>query len=412
MVDLFRLMDQALEMGTSDIHLGVGEPPTFRVHGRLVRMEEYPKLKPEDTEGFLKMIATERSQKEVAERMGADFGYAYGEKARFRVAVFKQRHTISINMRIIPFRKFSFDELGLPPSIVRILHLPRGLILVTGPTGSGKTTTLATFIDYINKNRDCHIVTIEDPIEYYHTPDKSIISQREVYTDVPSFEEGVVKALRQDPDVILVGEMRDLNTIAAAITAAEMGHLVLSTLHTTGADRTVDRITDVFPHEQQEQIRTQLSGNLVAVISQLLLPTVSGRGRVAAFEIMICTPAIAHLIRDKKTHSIFSAIQTGQQLGMRTLDTSLLELYLRGAISKEEALRVAVHPDEVQEKIREAEAAGAGPGRPGAPGQPPGARPGTPPLGQAGGPPPRPGAPGQPGGQPPRPGAPGQPPRR
>ncbi len=361
MIEVQKLLEQALEKGTSDIHMGVGDPPTFRVHGHLVRMEEWGSLTPEDTEAFMKAITPARCQEELSRELGVDFGFAYGDKARFRVAIFRQRNTTSINMRIIPFRKFSFDELGLQASIARVLHLPRGLILVTGPTGSGKTTTLATFIDYINKNRDCHIITIEDPIEYYHSPQMSIITQREVFTDVPSFDIGVIKALRQDPDVILVGEMRDLKTISAAITAAETGHLVFSTLHTTGAARTVDRITDVFPHEQQEQIRTQLSGNLVAVISQLLLPVASGRGRVAAFEIMVCTPAIAHLIRDRKTHSIFSAIQTGTQLGMRTLDMSLVDLWARGLITREEALRVAEHADEVEEKMKEREASGGAP---------------------------------------------------
>ncbi|MBI3944624.1 MAG: PilT/PilU family type 4a pilus ATPase [Armatimonadetes bacterium] len=390
MVDVQNVLDRALAMGASDVHIGADEPPTFRVHGRLERMTEWGNMTGEDTDAFMKVITPERCQEELSRELGVDFGFAYGDKARFRVAIFRQRNTTSINMRIIPFRKFSFEELGLPPSIARILHLPRGLILVTGPTGSGKTTTLATFIDYINKNRDCHIVTIEDPIEYYHQAQTSILSQREVYNDVPSFEVGVIKAMRQDPDVILVGEMRDLNTIAAAITAAETGHLVFSTLHTTGAARTVDRITDVFPHEQQEQIRTQLSGNLVAVISQLLLPVASGNGRVAAFEIMIATPAIGHLIREKKTHSIFSAIQTGTQLGMRTLDMSLLELWVRGLITRDEALRVAVVPEEVIEKMRDYEARAAAAGQ-----RPPGPRPSDAQQGLGG----------RPGGQPPRPGS-------
>jgi len=227
------------------------------------------------------------------------------------------------------------------------------LILVTGPTGSGKTTTLATMIDHINDTRDCHVVTIEDPIEYYHNHKMSVISQREVGEDVPSFDVGVIKSLRQDPDVILVGEMRDLLTIAAAVRAAETGHLVFSTLHTTGAVRTVDRIVDVFPFDQQEQIRTQLAGNLLAVISQLLLPKPDGKGRMAAFEIMICNPAIQHMIRDRKTHSIFSAIQTGQAFGMRTLDDSLLDRYRHGLLAKDEMLRVAEHPGEILEKLGE-----------------------------------------------------------
>ncbi|HOM70812.1 MAG TPA: type IV pilus twitching motility protein PilT, partial [Armatimonadota bacterium] len=231
-------------------------------------------------------------------------------------------------------------------------HAPRGLVLVTGPTGSGKTTTLASMINYINENRECHIITIEDPIEYYQTHKKSVISQREVGTDVPTFDIGVIKALRQDPDVILVGEMRDLATISAAVRAAETGHLVFSTLHTTGAARTVDRIVDVFPFDQQEQIRTQLAGNLLAVISQLLLPKVGG-GRIAAFETMICTPAIQHMIRDRKTHSITSAIQTGSQQGMKTLDASLFDHYVHGLIEKDTMLRLAERPDELLEKLGE-----------------------------------------------------------
>jgi twitching motility protein PilT len=263
-------------------------------------------------------------------------------------------------MRLIPFRILTFDQLGLSEHVVRLLHAPRGLVLVTGPTGSGKTTTLATMIDYINRERDCHIITIEDPIEYYHTPRTSIISQREVGHDVPTFDIGVIKALRQDPDVILVGEMRDLATISAAVTAAETGHLVFSTLHTTGAARTVDRITDVFPHDQQEQIRVQLSGNLLAVISQLLVPTKDGKGRIAVYEIMVCTAAIQHLIRDKKTHSIFSAIQTGHQLGMICLDDSLVQRARNGQITYEEALRLAQNALEVEEKLKRPVAGGAG----------------------------------------------------
>jgi twitching motility protein PilT len=226
-------------------------------------------------------------------------------------------------------------------------------VLVVGPTGSGKTTTLATMIDFININRDCHIITIEDPIEYYHTHKKSVVCQREVGIDVPTFDTGVVKSLRQDPDVILVGEMRDLSTISAAVRAAETGHLVFSTLHTTGAARTVDRIVDVFPVDQQEQIRTQLAGNLKAVISQLLIPKVGGKGRVAAFEIMMTTNAIAANIRDRKTASITSAIQTGQHMGMRTLDSSLVELYHKNLIDRDELMRLAQGLDEVLEKIGE-----------------------------------------------------------
>lgn len=346
-------MDQCIDLDGSDLHLEVQEPPVLRLHGRLQRLHDYPVLNADDTERMLKEIAPERSLKEFGERGGADFGYTHGDRGRFRVAAYKQRGTVAINMRLIPFRLLSFDQLGLSSAVKPLLHMPRGLIIVTGPTGSGKTTTLATMIDYINANRDAHIITIEDPIEYFHHHKMGMISQREVHMDVPSFEEGVIKALRQDPDVILVGEMRDLNTISAAITAAETGHLVLSTLHTTGAARTVDRITDVFPMEQQEQIRVQLSGNLTAVISQLLLPRKDGSGRAAAYEIMVCTPAIQHMIRDHKTHSIFSAIQTGGQLGMQSLDDHLVYLYRKGVIGRDEMIRVAQKPEEIYEKIGE-----------------------------------------------------------
>jgi twitching motility protein PilT len=350
-IPVTELLEKTLQLDGSDLHLVVGEPPTLRRHGGLHRLQEYPPLTPEDTEALAKSVANERALRDFAETNGADFGFGYGDKARFRVSLFRQKGTVALNMRLIPFRILSFEHLGLSEHVVGLLHAPRGLVLVTGPTGSGKTTTLATMIDYINRERDCHIITIEDPVEYYHTPKKSIISQREVGHDVPTFDIGVIKALRQDPDVILVGEMRDLKTISAAVTAAETGHLVFSTLHTTGAARTVDRITDVFPHDQQEQIRVQLSGNLLAVISQLLVPTVDGRGRVAVYEIMVCTPAIQHLIRDHKTHSIFSAIQTGHQLGMIAMDDSLVQRTRSGRISRDEALRLAQNPLEVEEKL-------------------------------------------------------------
>jgi twitching motility protein PilT len=357
-IPITELLEKTLQLDGSDLHLVVGEPPTLRLHGGLRRLEEYAPLGPEDTEEMARSIANERALRDFAETNGADFGFGYEDKARFRVSLFRQKGTVALNMRLIPFRILSFDQLGLSDHVVRLLHMPRGLILVTGPTGSGKTTTLATMIDYINRERDAHIITIEDPIEYYHTPRKSIISQREVGHDVPTFDIGVIKSLRQDPDVILVGEMRDLATISAAVTAAETGHLVFSTLHTTGAARTVDRITDVFPHDQQEQIRVQLSGNLVAVISQLLVPKRDGNGRVAVYEIMVCTPAIQHLIRDRKTHSIFSAIQTGHQLGMISLDDSLVERARANQISREEALRLAQNPQEIEEKLSRPAAAG------------------------------------------------------
>ena len=352
-IDVTELLDKVVDMNASDMHMLVGEPPTLRIHGHLHRLEEYGQLAPEQTEQFMREVSPQRAQTELEEVQGADFGFSFGNRARFRVSIFMQKGTVSLNMRLIPYKLLSFEEIGLDERLQRLLYAPRGLFLVTGPTGSGKTTTLATMVDYINENRDCHIITIEDPIEYYHTPKKSIITQREVGNDVPSFAIGVIKSLRQDPDVILVGEMRDLATISAAVTAAETGHLVFSTLHTTGSARTVDRIVDVFPFDQQEQIRTQLSGNLICVLSQLLLPKRDGHGRIAVFETMVATPAIQHLIRDKKTYAIFSAIQTGQQLGMNTLDHSLWDRYQRGLIERNEMLRAAEKPDELLEKLGE-----------------------------------------------------------
>lgn len=351
-IDPEQILNEVVALGGSDLHIHAGEPPTLRLHGHLHKMVEFGVCEPETTEQFMKDITPPRSYAEMEEVQGADFGYTH-PKARFRVSIFMAKGTVAVNMRLIPYELRSFDQIGLDPRVQKLLYAPRGLILVVGPTGSGKTTTLATMIDYINEHRDCHIITVEDPIEYFHTAKQSLITQREVGNDVPSFATGVIKALRQDPDVILVGEMRDLATISAAVTAAETGHLVFSTLHTTGAARTVDRIVDVFPFDQQDQIRTQLSGNLVSVISQLLLPKKDGKGRAAVFEVMMATPAIQHMIREKKTHSIISAIQTGRSMGMNTLDDSLLDRYQRGLIDKNEMLRAADKPGEILEKIGE-----------------------------------------------------------
>lgn len=355
MVTIDQLMDLAYEKDASDIHLIAGERPVLRIYGRLYRLQQYEVLTPADTERLVRSICPDRNWEELQTDRSTDFGVSHQNKARFRVAAYWQKNTLAMNLRLIPYKMLSFEDLGLGREVIDLLYEPRGLILITGPTGSGKTTTLATMIDWINTHRDCHIITIEDPIEYYHSPKKSIISQREVGVDVPTFADGVVRALREDPDVILVGEMRDLRTIQAAITAAETGHLVFSTLHTTGAAKTVDRITDVFPLDQQEQIRVQLSTNLVAVISQQLLPRIDRPGRVAAFEVMICTPAIQHMIRDHKTYSIYSAIQTGQQWGMCTLDSFLLSLYRKGIIDKDEMMRIADRPEEIAEKLGETE---------------------------------------------------------
>ena len=334
MVSLLRML---IDRDGSDLHLAVDNPPAARVHGSIAHFGNAP-LTPEDTERLMKSIASVDNQQELQEVGGSDFGFAFEDIARFRVSVFKQRGNIGLVLRIIPKRIATMEELGLPMSLISVINQPRGMILITGPTGSGKSTSLAAMIDWLNTEMDHHIITIEDPIEFYHYHKKSIITQREVGVDVPSFSEALRRALRQDPDVILVGEMRDLETIEAAVTAAETGHLVFGTLHTTGAVRTIDRLVDAFPTNQQEQIRTQLAGNLKAVISQTLCKIKEGQGRVAAFEVMISTPAIQNLIRDAKSYRITSAIQTGHKYGMNLLDEHLLALWQKGIISYEEGL--------------------------------------------------------------------------
>jgi twitching motility protein PilT len=281
---------------------------------------------------------------------GCDFGFAFGEKARFRVSVLRAKGYYGLVLRQIPFKIFGLRDIGLPDKIRELLYRPRGLILVTGPTGSGKSTTLASMINYVNENRDGHIITIEDPIEYYHSHKRCVITQREVHVDVPSFSEAIRRALRQDPDIILVGEMRDLETIEAAISAAETGHLVFGTLHTNSAAKTVDRIVDAFPANMKEMIRTQLASSLVAVISQVLCKKIGG-GRVAAYEIMVNTTSIATLIRENKSFRISSDIQTGANLGMITMDTHLMSLVNRELVSPDEALEKAQDPVVMREKL-------------------------------------------------------------
>jgi twitching motility protein PilT len=349
MDDLLQVM---VDEGGSDLHLRVGVPPVIRLHGSLVSMD-LPVLMPEDTELLMKSITSENHIQRVREQGGTDFGFAFGDAARFRVSVFKERGNHGLVLRQIPNKLMSLEQIGLPPSVKDLLFQPRGLILVTGPTGSGKTTTLASMIDVINAERDAHIITIEDPIEYYHAHKKSVVTQREIGVDVPNFAEALRRGLRQDPDVILVGEMRDLETMEAAITAAETGHLVFATLHTTGAARTVDRIVDAFPTNQQEQIRTQLASSIKAVISQLLLVRTDQKGRVACFEIMISTPSIQALIRDNKTFRITSDIQTGAKYGMVTLDANLMSLYERGMISYGDLITKAQDPNAIVTKLQE-----------------------------------------------------------
>ena len=348
-LNMDRILHACVSQGASDIHLTVGRPPVLRLDGHL-RSLETKVLEPDDTVALMKAITPDRGQQELQEEGGTDFGFAYGDAARFRVSVFRQKGNVSIVLRQIPNKILTFEEIGLPKICAALCRRPRGLFLVTGPTGSGKTTTLATMINYINENFDRHIVTVEDPVEYYHPHKKSVLNQREVGVDVPSFAEALRRVLRMAPDVILVGELRDLETIEAAVRAAETGHLVFSTVHTTRAAGTVNRIIDVFPTDQQEQIRIQLSGNLIAVLSQELCPLATGRGRVAAYEFMVVTPAISNLIRENKTYRVDSSIQTGKKLGMQLLDEHLWLLYDTGKINLEEMLDKGRQPGVLQEK--------------------------------------------------------------
>ena len=354
--DIYRLFDLMVEKRASDLHVQVGRPPVIRLNGRLKNVN-HPALTPEETLALISEIIPEGKMKEFRAEGSSDFGYAFGTKARFRVACFRSKGNAAMVCRLIPSRLLTFQQIGLPERVIELLDRPRGLLLVTGPTGSGKTTTLATMVNHINENEDVHIITIEDPIEYYHDHKRAVVTQREVGTDVPRFNEAIRRALREDPDVIMLGEMRDLETIATAITAAETGHLVLGTLHTTGSARTVDRIIDQFPPEQQEQVRVQLSVSVIAVISQVLMPRADGNGVVAAFEVMVMTPAIENHIRKNETFKIPSVIQTGRHLGMFLLDDHLWELYQSKQIDKGELLAKAQNPRALREKLGLAESA-------------------------------------------------------
>ena len=370
MNDLLELM---VEQGASDLHIQVNQPPTLRISGTMVPVEG-PKLGPQDSEDLMKAITSSSNQEKLKTRGGADFGFAYQEKARFRVSVLRSKGAYGMVLRQIPNDLFALTDIGLPDKIKELISRPRGLILVTGPTGSGKSTTLASMVNWINENRDGHIITIEDPIEYFHDHKKCIVTQREVGNDVTSFADAIRGALRQGPDVILVGEMRDLETIEAAVGAAETGHLVFATLHTTGAARTVDRIVDAFPADMKDQMRTQLASSIVAVISQVLCKKTGG-GRIASFEIMVTTTSIAQLIRENKTYRIASDIQTGASRGMISagdrwtakaddiqtgasrgmisLDAHLLSLFNRNLISAEEALSKSQNPGSMRDKLVE-----------------------------------------------------------
>jgi twitching motility protein PilT len=347
-----KLLTACIKQGASDIHITTGQPPVFRLDGHMRRLETKV-LDADDTIGLMKSITPDRCQKELAEVGGADFAIAFSEAARFRVSVFKQRGNIAMVLRQIPNKLLTMEQLGLPPVVTKLCSRPRGLFLVTGPTGSGKSTSLASMINYINETYAHHIITIEDPIEFYHYSKRSTVNQREVGTDVPSFSEALRRALRQDPDVILVGELRDLETIEAAISAAETGHVVFGTLHTTGAQGTVNRIIDAFPTNQQEQIRVQLSTAIIGVLSQTLLPKIGG-GRVAAYEMLVCTSAIGNLIRENKTFRINSSIQTGAKLGMQLLDDHLFSLWRQNKVELEDLVLKAQNPDDLRARVAKA----------------------------------------------------------
>ncbi|EJT5916220.1 type IV pilus twitching motility protein PilT [Clostridium perfringens] len=339
MQSLAELLELTVKEGASDLHLTVGISPIIKVNGKLVRLE-HEILRPEDTEAYAKEILQDAYEKYDA--IGEyDTSYSIHGKGRFRVNIYKQRNSTALAIRVISLDMPTLDSLGYPETLKDICNLKRGLVLVTGPTGSGKSTTLAALINEINSNRESHIITIEDPIEFLHKHNNSIVNQREIGKDTLSYERALKAALREDPDVIFIGEMRDLETISTAITAAETGHLVFSTLHTIGAAKTIDRIVDVFPPHQQEQIKIQLASVLQTIISQQLVETIDGE-RTASLEIMVATPAIKNLIREGKTHQIESSIQTGSKYGMRTMDMELANLYREGIITQETAMNSAI----------------------------------------------------------------------
>jgi twitching motility protein PilT len=331
------LLGKLLDSGGSDLHLTAGSPPVLRVHGDLERLEEYPALTPRSLQGMVYAILPQKLRERFEQELELDMSYSLPGRARFRVNVFQQRDAIGAVFRVIPFDIKAIDELGLPPVVADLARFPRGFVVVTGPTGSGKSTTLASMVDVVNVERAGHIMTVEDPIEFLHKHKKCIVNQREIGADTHGFGQALKHVLRQDPDVILVGEMRDLETIGTAITAAETGHLVFATLHTQDAPQTIDRIIDVFPPYQQQQVRVQLSTTLQGVVTQQLIPTADGHGRVAACEVMVATPAIRNLVREGKVHQIYSAMQAGGRFGMQTMDMSLAQHVKAGRITQQMA---------------------------------------------------------------------------
>jgi len=345
-LNLRSLLEEMIEKDASDLHIVAGERPKLRVDGDIVNSSVDVVLTPKDTLSIAYSVLTETQKKRFETENELDFSFGIQNLARFRGNCFKQRGCVSLVIRQIPFNVRTFEDLGLPGVVAKLAEKPRGLVLVTGPTGSGKSTTLAAMIDKINKELKGHIITVEDPIEFIHRHQSCIVNQREIGTDTNSFSAALKYALRQDPDVVLIGEMRDLETIAAALTIAETGHLAFATLHTNSAMESINRIIDVFPSHQQSQIRAQLAFVLEGVITQTLLQKAKGRGRVMAAEIMICTPAIRALIRDNKVHQIESSMQAGKKYGMQTLNDALYQLYVGREVMKEECLRVSANPNE------------------------------------------------------------------
>ncbi|MCR4895542.1 MAG: type IV pilus twitching motility protein PilT [Lachnospiraceae bacterium] len=351
MLDIEEVLRKAKDAGASDVHITVGIPPKMRVNGNLITMEEYQRMMPADTLDVVMHITTDTQRARFEERGEYDMSFSIPNLGRYRVNIFKQRGSAAMAFRLVGTVVPPPEKLGVPSSVVDLYNRKRGLVLVTGPTGSGKSTTLAAIIDKINNSRDAHVITLEDPIEYLHQHKMSMVNQREIGLDSDNYANALRAALREDPDVILVGEMRDFETISVAITAAETGHLVLSTLHTIGAASTVDRVIDVFPPHQQQQIRVQLANVLEAVISQQLIPTMDGRGRVAAFEVMHANHAVRNLIREGKSHQLQSVMQTNRKMGMITMDEAILQLYFDGTIDREQAINFAQDPDGMMLKI-------------------------------------------------------------
>ncbi len=366
MANLAQLLQTMLEKGASDLHITSGSPPQIRVDGSLVPLN-HPPMPPAETKQLIYSVLTDNQKHRFEEENELDLSFGLKGLSRFRANVFQQRGAVGAAIRVIPFRILTFEELGLPQIVHELVKKPRGLVLVTGPTGSGKSTTLASMIDRINNDQHYHIMTIEDPIEYLHPHKKSLVNQREVNQDTKSFKTALKYILRQDPDVVLVGEMRDLETVEAALTIAETGHLTFATLHTNSAAQTINRIIDVFPPHQQSQVRAQLSFVLEGVLSQTLLPKTNAQGRALALEIMVPNPAIRNLIREDKVHQIYSSMQTGQnQYGMQTMNQSLCELYMKRLIAYEEAIGRSSYPDELISMIERGAVHSSAAGRSGA----------------------------------------------